>query len=248
LRARFGRDYPVVFGTLYIFSLMGLVVALLSDLVYMWVDPRIDFEARRTCPWMDAQPRSTSSRTGRERCQGRAKGLSPTQCAPLNNFKANRRGWWSLWIFLACSSLTLFAEFIANERPLIVSYKGEILFRCWSTIRRKSSAASGAVTRYYDPFIREEIEANGWMLWPPIRYSTPPRTPMPRILPYPTANLDAGGERPARPIRKARGPLLRPGNMNWLGTDDQGRDVLARLIYGFRLSVLFGLTLTLSPR
>jgi len=181
------------------------------------------------------------------------------------NFKANKRGYWSLIVFLVLFFVTLFAEVIANDKPLIVSYKGETLFPILVDYPESKFGGFLAVTDYRDPVILDEIQANGWMVWPPIRYS------------YDTINkdypnrADAGGncfiERdgvkqqgglgyPAPPQWAARAKLceappdqmaryLAVGNWNWLGLDNQGRDVLARVIYGFRISVLFGLILTL---
>ena len=170
---------------------------------------------------------------------------------PLNrrrwaNFKANRRGYWSLWIFLVLFVVTLFAEFIANDRPLLVSYKGELLYPVLVDYPEEKFGGFLPVTDYRDPVNIEEITANGWMLWPMIRYS------------YRTTNVDIPEPAPAKPSwmydkekrcakyeNGADDPLCTIGNWNWLGTDDQARDVLARLIYGFRISVLFGLVLTI---
>ena len=109
------RDYPVVFANLYIFSLLGLFVGLLSDLIYTWIDPRIDFERRD----------SDVARQAKAAVETHAGDAPPTRpwLSPLNqrrwqNFKANRRGYWSLWIFLVLFVLSLFAEFIANDRPI----------------------------------------------------------------------------------------------------------------------------------
>lgn len=174
------------------------------------------------------------------------KGISPLNQRRLNNFKANGRGWWSLWIFLVLFLVTLCAEFIANDRPLIVSYKGELLFPVLVDYPEEKFGGFLAVTRYYDPFIIEEINANGWMIHAPIRYDHTTRSYASQ-LPYPIAptwSLErdiACGKLDEAVMQTHCGY----GTYHWLGTDDQGRDVLARLIYGFRLSVLFGLTLTL---
>ncbi|HEV7415348.1 MAG TPA: ABC transporter permease [Tianweitania sediminis] len=173
--------------------------------------------------------------------------LSPLNVRRWQNFKANRRGYWSLWIFLLLFVLTLFAELIANDRPLLASYKGELLVPVMVDYPEEKFGGFYAVTDYRDPFIMEEIEANGWVLWPPIRYS------------YYTVNNEIPAAAPAKPSwlytkeeRCARYPLgvedpgCTIGNWNWLGTDDSARDVLARVIYGFRISVLFGLVLTLA--
>ncbi|MGV3490195.1 MAG: ABC transporter permease [Devosia sp.] len=172
--------------------------------------------------------------------------LSPINQRRLKVFQANKRGVWSLWIFLVLFILTLFAEVIANDRPLIASYRGELLFPAVVDYPESKFGGFLAQTVYRDPFIADEISANGWMLWPPIRYS------------YSTVDESLNGPAPSRPswlltneercARYPQGvndPSCTIGNWHWFGTDDQGRDVLARLIYGFRISVLFGLTLTI---
>lgn len=172
--------------------------------------------------------------------------LSPINQRRLKVFNANRRGVWSLWIFLVLFILTMFAELIANDRPLVVSYKGETLFPVVVTYPESKFGGFLAETVYRDPFIADEINANGWMLWPPIRYS------------YGTVDESLSGAAPSKPSwlqtveERCAGypagvadPSCTIGNFHWLGTDDQGRDVLARLIYGFRISVLFGLILTI---
>jgi len=171
--------------------------------------------------------------------------LSPINLRRWQNFKANRRGFWSLWIFLVLFVLSLFAEFIANDRPIIASYKSEILLPIFVDYPEEKFGGFLATTDYRDPFIQDEIEANGWMVWPPIRYS------------YRTVNNEIAVPAPAPPSfaldrqtrcqRYAGGvddPNCSAWNWNWLGTDDQARDVVARIIYGFRISVLFGLVLT----
>ncbi len=149
--------------------------------------------------------------------------LSPLTRRRLVNFRANRRGFWSLWIFVALFGVTLFAEGIANDRPLLVRYDGHFYAPFLTTY---PETAFGGVfpteAVYRDPVVRREIAAKGWIFWPPIRFR------------YDTINYELTVPAPAPPSRT-----------NWLGTDDQGRDVLARLIYGFRISVLFGLILTL---
>jgi microcin C transport system permease protein len=171
--------------------------------------------------------------------------LSPINQRRWANFKANARGRRSLWIFGFLFFLTLGAEFIANDRPLIVSYKGEILSPVLIDYPEEKFGGFLAVTDYRDPVIQDEILANGWMLWPAVRYS------------YRTVNSEIPSSAPTKPSwmyskaeRCARYPQGEAdrncvlGNWNWLGTDDQARDVLARVIYGFRVSVLFGLILT----
>lgn len=169
--------------------------------------------------------------------------LSPLNRRRLENFRANRRGLWALRIFLVLFVVTGIAELIANDRPIIAIYKGEVLFPVLVDYPEEKFGGFLAVTDYRDPEILREITSNGVMVWPPIRYS------------YRTVRTD-GGPFPAKPtwLKKdkvdcsASSPEKRPldctlGNWNWLGTDDQGRDVVARLIYGFRISVLFGLVL-----
>lgn len=169
--------------------------------------------------------------------------LSPINRRRLDSFKANRRGWWSLWVFLALFVLSLFAEFIANDRPLIVRYKGEWLFPIAVNYPEEKFGGFYANTDYRDPVIAKEIDANGFAVWPPIRYSynTNNRdTPTPLPAP-PTWLLE---DEQCRPVaERSGGSTCRDIEWNWLGTDDQGRDVVARLIYGFRISVLFGLIL-----
>lgn len=160
-------------------------------------------------------------------------------------FKSHRRGYVSLWIFAFLFILTLFAEFIANDRPLLVSYKGEILSPVLVDYPEEKFGGFLARTDYRDPFIRDEILANGWMIWPPIRYdyravNTSPPTPLPSAPSW----MFTKAERCANLPGGASDPDCSIWQWNWLGTDDQGRDVLARIIYGFRISVLFGLILT----
>jgi microcin C transport system permease protein len=148
--------------------------------------------------------------------------LSPLTRRRLHNFRANRRGFWSLWIFLALSVVSLFAELIANDKPILVRYDGGIYMPVFKVY---PETAFGGIFEteadYLDPEVRKLIEEKGWMVWPIIPYS------------YGTIIKDLPVPAPAPPSRR-----------NWLGTDDQARDVVARVIYGFRISVLFGLVLT----
>ncbi len=176
--------------------------------------------------------------------------LRPPRLSPLNqrrwqNFKAHRRGWWSLWIFLVLFVLTLGAEFIANDRPLLISYKGEYYTPIFKDYPEEVFGGFLPVTNYRDPFIQDEVAANGWMVWPPIRYSYGSvNNEIPVPAPSPPSWTFSKEERCARYPLGVNDPNCVLGNWNWLGTDDQARDVLARLIYGFRISVLFGLILT----
>jgi len=148
---------------------------------------------------------------------------SPLTRRRFQNFRANRRGFWSLWVFAALFGASLFAEGIANDRPLLVRYDGAFYFPIVRTYPETTfGGAFPTEAVYRDPAVGELIRDKGWLLWPPIPFR------------YDTINYDLSVPAPAPPSR-----------VNWLGTDDQGRDLTARLIYGFRISVLFGLTLTL---
>ncbi len=149
--------------------------------------------------------------------------ITPITARRIANFKANRRGFWSLWIFLVLFILSLFAEFIANDKPILVWYDGSLYT---PSITQYAETTFGGEfkteTDYTDPYIQRKIDEKGWTLWPLIPFS------------YNTIIVDLDKPSPTDPSAR-----------NWLGTDDQARDVAARVIYGFRISVLFGLTLTL---
>lgn len=150
--------------------------------------------------------------------------LSPINQRRFALFKSHKRGWFSLWIFLGLFILSLGAEFIANDKPLLVHYDGALYF---PVLKRYPETTFGGEfplqANYKSPYIKELIaEKNGWMLWPVIPFN------------YASINYDLQVPAPAPPSLQ-----------NWLGTDDQGRDVMARVIYGFRISVLFAVTLTL---
>jgi microcin C transport system permease protein len=173
--------------------------------------------------------------------------LSPLNQRRWANFKANRRGYWSLWIFLVLFVLSLFAEFLANDRPILASYKGELLFPVVVAYPEEKFGGFLAVTDYRDPVIQEEIKANGWMIWPPIRYSyRTPNNEIPEAAPAKPSWMYSKEKRCERFPQGVNDINCTVGNWNWLGTDDQTRDVLARAIYGFRISVLFGLILTIG--
>ena len=174
--------------------------------------------------------------------------LSPLNQRRWSNFKKNRRGYWSLWIFLILFTLTLFAEFLANDRPIIVSFKGEIYAPVLFDYPEEVFLGEDGFlpqTDYKIPEIAEAFAEHGWALWPVVRYS------------YRTVNNEIPEPAPTKPSwlydteslctnyeEGVEDDGCNIGNWNWLGTDDQGRDVLARVIYGFRISVLFGLILT----
>ncbi|OWV96404.1 peptide ABC transporter permease [Rhizobium sp. R72] len=172
--------------------------------------------------------------------------LSPTNVRRWKNFKANRRGYWSLWLFLVLFVLSLFAEFIANDRPIIASYKGEILFPVLVNYPEEKFGGFLAETDYRSDVITDEINANGWMIWPPIHYSyRSVNSNIPHSAPTAPFWLMSKEKRCSGYPQGTADPGCNFGNLNWLGTDDQARDVLARVIYGFRISVLFGLVLTI---
>jgi microcin C transport system permease protein len=149
--------------------------------------------------------------------------LSPLNQERWRRFKANRRGYFSLWIFLGLFGLSMFSELLANDKPLLIRFEGRLLF---PLLHSYSEADFGGqfqtAADYRDPYVLGLIQAKGWALWPPIRFS------------YSTINYDLPSPAPSPPTRD-----------NWLGTDDKGRDVLAQLLYGFRISVLFGFVLTI---
>ncbi|MCW5744873.1 MAG: ABC transporter permease [Alphaproteobacteria bacterium] len=148
--------------------------------------------------------------------------LSPLNRRRLALFRSNRRGLWSLVIFGILFGLSLFAEVIANDRPFLVRYDGAFYMPVFRTYPETTFGGEFVTEAdYRDPVVAKLIADKGWILWPPIPYS------------YSTVVRGTGLT-----------ALKPPSGSNWLGTDDQARDVMARLIYGFRISVLFGLILT----
>jgi microcin C transport system permease protein len=151
--------------------------------------------------------------------------MSPLARRRWANFRANRRGYVSLWIFVGLFTVCLFAELIANDRPIVIVNDGRLQF---PVIAMYTEADLGGVLEteadFLDPFVQALIEeSGGWMLWPPIRFK------------YDTIDIHIGRPVPAPPSTR-----------HLLGTDDSARDTLARLIYGLRLSIVFGLMLTIS--
>ncbi len=140
-----------------------------------------------------------------------------------NSFRRNRRGYWSLVIFLVLFVTSLFAEVLSNDKPLVIDYQGHLYFPLVKVYPETTFGGDfDTETDYRDPYILKKLHSAGnWVIFPPNPYS------------YDTINLDLDRPVPSPPTRE-----------NLLGTDDRGRDVLARLIYGFRISVLFGLALT----
>ncbi len=149
--------------------------------------------------------------------------LNPINQRRWRGFKAHRRGFWSLWIFLLLFFISLFAEFVANDRPLLVYYNSNLYLPIFKDYPETTFGGEFETeTEYRDPFVQELIDEKGFAIWPLIPFADD------------TINYDLSVPAPAP-----------PSAVNWLGTDDQGRDIVARLIYGFRISVLFGLCLTL---
>jgi microcin C transport system permease protein len=148
--------------------------------------------------------------------------VTPINRRRIDNFKANRRGYWSAWIFLVLFVASMFAEVIANDRPLLIHYDGRFYYPVLQFYPETTFGGDfAAEADYRDPFITGLIEKKGWLIWPPIPYGAHTHI----------AQLPTPAPSP-------------PSADNWLGTDDQARDVVARAIYGFRISVLFGFALT----
>ncbi len=148
--------------------------------------------------------------------------ISPLTVRRLYNFKANRRGFYSFWIFLFLFVISLFSEIIANDKPILVRYDNHFYFPLLSSYAETTFGGEFEIEAdYTDPFIRELIREKGWLIFPPVPYS------------YQSIDYDLSVSAPSPPDRN-----------HWLGTDDQGRDLVARVLYGFRISVLFGLLLT----
>ncbi|AXK81883.1 ABC transporter permease [Pseudolabrys taiwanensis] len=177
--------------------------------------------------------------------------ISPLNKRRWDNFKANRRGYWSLWIFLALFIVSLFAEFIANDKPIFIHVNGRTFFPAVMTYPDTAFAKDqdpnlfGTAADYRDDYLMGLIQKEGGtVVWPPIRFAyntqvSKPPSPFPSKPTWMLTQKDCDFA--------AKNGFAKCGNLeyNWLGTDDGGRDVLARLIYGFRISVLFGLCLTI---
>jgi microcin C transport system permease protein len=171
--------------------------------------------------------------------------LSPLNTRRWQLFRQNKRGFWSFWIFGVLFLISVFAPFISNDRPILVSYKGEWLYPTFVDYPESKFGGFLARTDFRDPVNQDEIMANGWMIWPPIRYSyNTVNNELPRPAPSPPAYQLTREEACVKYQAGIADPNCHVSNLNWLGTDDQGRDVVARLIYGFRISVAFGLILT----
>ena len=139
-----------------------------------------------------------------------------------NKFKANRRGFYAFIVFCVVLVLTSMADFIANDKPVVIRYNGSWYFPIFKQYPETVFGGTfKTAADYKDPYLQKKISENGFFIMPPIEYS------------YDTINYNLPTPAPSAPTRE-----------NWLGTDDLGRDVLARLIYGMRYSLLFGLILT----
>ena len=148
--------------------------------------------------------------------------LSPLNKRRLQNFQSNKRGFYSFWIFSFLFIVSIFADFIANDKPLLIKFDQEYYFPIINDYPETIFGGDFETEAdYRDPYVIKLIEDKGWIIMPLIPYT------------YNTIIRDLDVPAPAPPSKK-----------NWLGTDDQARDVLARLIYGFRISILFGFTLT----
>jgi microcin C transport system permease protein len=148
--------------------------------------------------------------------------LSPLNKRRFNNFKSNKRGWYSFWIFSFLFIVSMCANFISNDKPILINYNDKYYFPI--IIGYPETTFGGdfeTETDYRDPYVKNLIKTKGWIIMPIIPYA------------YNTIIRDLNVPAPSPPSKK-----------NWLGTDDQARDVLARLIYGFRISILFGFILT----
>ncbi len=147
--------------------------------------------------------------------------MSPLNQRRIANFKANRRGFYSLWIFLTLFAVAMCAEFIANDKPIVFAQHGKLYFPIFFSYTEKELGGELETEAWYiDPYVQKLINDDGWALWPPIRFS------------HDTIDWFKN-EVPAN-----------PDGVHLLGTDGLGSDIVAKLLYGFRLSVLFGLILT----
>ena len=149
--------------------------------------------------------------------------MSPINQRRLANFKTNKRGYYSLCIFVVLFVISLFAEFVANDKPIVMSVNDRLYFPVWFSY---SELELGGIMEteadYLDPFVEDLILANGWAIWPPLRFS------------FDTIDWDLDPPYPNP-----------PGSEHWLGTDGRGTDLFAKLLYAFRLSVIFGVSLTI---
>ena len=175
--------------------------------------------------------------------------LTPLNARRLAVFRSHRRGYWSLILFAVIFAITLFSEVIANDRPILIAYKGEWLSPIVHDYGEdKFGGFLFAPADYRNKAVQDEIDAHGWMLWPPIRfaygtpnYGAPLPAPMKPTWAFSRAECEAAAVKAARPAAEGCAAI----EWNWLGTDGVSRDVLARVIYGTRVSIVFGLALTI---
>ncbi|PWQ99563.1 ABC transporter permease [Leucothrix arctica] len=150
--------------------------------------------------------------------------LSKINRRRFDRFKSNRKAVWSFWLFTFLFVVSLFSEFVANDKPLIVSYDNQWYYPVLNSYPETLFGGEFETeAEYKDPFVVELIEEKGWLLFPIVRYS------------HQTVISDLPSPAPSGPTAE-----------NWLGTDEHGRDLFARILYGFRLSVLFGFILTIA--
>ena len=161
--------------------------------------------------------------------------MSPLNRRRWENFKRNRRGYVSFWLFLVLFTASMASELICNDRPLFALYKGEWLFPVFVNYSEDKFGGFAAVTDYRDAVVAQEIDKHGFMIWPPVRFANN------------TVKLDPPTGHPSPPTwalsKEQCGGDCAKLERQWLGTDAVGRDIVARLFYGFRISVLFGLIL-----
>ncbi len=148
--------------------------------------------------------------------------ITPLARRRIDSFRAHRIGYWSMWAFLVLFGISLFSEFIANDKPLLIRYDNNFYYPIIQSYpETEFGGIFEAEADYKDPYVEELIQQNGWIIWTLIRYD------------HQTVAWNLPSPAPSSPDLE-----------HWLGTDDQARDVVARLLYGFRISVLFGFTLT----
>ena len=178
--------------------------------------------------------------------------ISPLNKRRWQNFQAHRRGYWSLWVFLALFVISLFAELIANDKPIYIYVNGHTFFPALITYadtdfgKPNDPNLFGTAADYRDPYLIGLIDKEGGtVLWPLVHFSYNTQVSKPPS-PFPSKPTWLLTEAQCKEVVQKKGlKSCRDLEYNWLGTDDGGRDVLARLIYGFRISVLFGLCLTI---
>lgn len=169
--------------------------------------------------------------------------ISPLNQRRWNLFKQNKRGWWSLWIFAFLCLVSIFADVIANDRPIVASYKGHLMFPVLFNYPDSTFGGKLATADFRDPLVENEIKQHGWAIWPPIHYSYNTISPYSRSLAPPfwlekreqTCELYENG---------VADKDCKFANWHLLGTDDQTRDIFTRVLYGFRVSLAFTVLVT----